>query len=41
LEEEDVVAFGVVEDGPGWAALGGFWFVVEDAFAAQGFYCGG
>lgn len=41
LEEEDVVAFGVVEDGPGLTVLAGFWFVAEDAFVAYGFDGGG
>lgn len=41
LQEEDVVAFGVVEDGPGLRVLAGFWFLVEDAFAAYGIDCGG
>lgn len=35
------MAFGVVEHGPGWAALAGFWLAVEDAFAAELFDGGG
>lgn len=34
------MAFGVVENGPGWA-LAGFWFVVENALASERFDGGG